>query len=148
MDPDFLDLPPEVIQLTMKTHQKYFAVEDKAGKIAPKFVVIANQDAPDGGKAIAAGNARVLSARLSDARHFWDLDRAKGLEAMAKELNKVTFHEKLGTVADKAERVAALAKRRSPRRWAPIRSSPSSPRNSPRPTSSARWSTSSPSFRA
>ncbi len=114
MDPAFLDLPPEVIQLTMKTHQKYFAVEDKAGRIAPKFVVIANQDAPDGGKAIAAGNARVLSARLSDARHFWDLDRAKGLEAMAGELNKVTFHEKLGTVADKAERVAALAKELAP----------------------------------
>ncbi|MCR9130827.1 MAG: glycine--tRNA ligase subunit beta [Alphaproteobacteria bacterium] len=114
MAPDFLDLPPEVIQLTMKTHQKYFAVEDKAGRIAPKFVVIANQAAPDGGKAIAAGNARVLSARLSDARHFWDLDRAKGLEAMAGELNKVTFHEKLGTVADKAERVAALAKELAP----------------------------------
>jgi glycyl-tRNA synthetase beta chain len=110
MDPGFLDLPPEVIQLTMKTHQKYFAVEDKSGKITAKFVVIANQDAPDGGTAIAAGNARVLSARLSDARHFWDLDRAKGLEAMADELSKVTFHEKLGTVADKTERVAALAR--------------------------------------
>ncbi|MEQ8434820.1 MAG: glycine--tRNA ligase subunit beta [Oceanicaulis sp.] len=110
MDPGFLDLPPEVIQLTMKTHQKYFAVEDAGGKITSKFVVIANQDAPDGGAAIAAGNARVLSARLSDARHFWDLDRAKGLEAMAGELSKVTFHEKLGTVADKTARVAALAR--------------------------------------
>ncbi|MGX6647321.1 glycine--tRNA ligase subunit beta [Maricaulaceae bacterium MS644] len=114
MDPGFLDLPPEVIQLTMKTHQKYFAVADSGGKIAPKFVVIANQDAPDGGAAIAAGNARVLSARLSDARHFWDLDRAKGLEAMAAELSKVTFHDKLGTVADKTERVAALARELAP----------------------------------
>ncbi|MFW5660965.1 MAG: glycine--tRNA ligase subunit beta, partial [Oceanicaulis sp.] len=114
MDPEFLDLPPEVIQLTMKTHQKYFAVQDKDGKLAPKFVVIANQDAPDGGEAIAAGNARVLSARLSDARHFWDLDRRKGLEAMAFELSKVTFHEKLGTVADKVERVAALARELAP----------------------------------
>ncbi len=114
MDPGFLDLPPEVIQLTMKTHQKYFAVEDSSGKITSKFVVIANQDAPDGGTAIAAGNARVLSARLSDARHFWDLDRAKGLEAMAGELSKVTFHEKLGTVADKTERVAALARELAP----------------------------------
>ena len=114
MDPGFLDLPPEVIQLTMKTHQKYFAVEDSNGKIAPKFVVIANQDAPDGGAAIAAGNARVLSARLSDARHFWDLDRAKGLEAMAGELSKVTFHDKLGTAADKTERVAALARELAP----------------------------------
>ncbi|XBQ15139.1 MAG: glycine--tRNA ligase subunit beta [Oceanicaulis sp.] len=114
MEPGFLDLPPEVIQLTMKTHQKYFAVQDKDGKLAPKFVVIANQDAPDGGAAIAAGNARVLSARLSDARHFWDLDRKKGLEAMAGELGKVTFHEKLGTVADKVERVAALARELAP----------------------------------
>lgn len=115
MDPDFLDLPPEVIALTMKTHQKYFAVRDpKFGKLTSKFVVLANQDAPDGGKAIAAGNARVLSARLSDARHFWDLDRKTGLEAMASELGKVTFHEKLGTVADKVERVAMLARELAP----------------------------------
>jgi glycyl-tRNA synthetase beta chain len=115
MDTGFLDLPPEVITLTMRTHQKYFAVRDpKTGALAPKFVTIANQTAPDGGKAIAAGNARVLSARLSDARHFWDLDRAKGLEAMAGELSKVTFHDKLGTVADKTARVAALARELAP----------------------------------
>lgn len=114
MDPDFLDLPPEVIQLTMKTHQKYFAVARADGSLAANFVVIANQDAPDGGKAIAAGNARVLSARLSDARHFWDKDIARGLEDMAKDLSKVTFHEKLGTVADKVERVAALARELAP----------------------------------
>ncbi len=114
MDPEFLDLPPEVITLTMKTHQKYFAVQDKTGKLVSKFVVIANQDAPDGGVAIAAGNARVLSARLSDARHFWDLDRKTGLESMGKELSKVTFHEKLGTVADKTERVATLARELAP----------------------------------
>ncbi|MGY6627384.1 MAG: glycine--tRNA ligase subunit beta [Oceanicaulis sp.] len=111
MDTGFLDLPPEVITLTMRTHQKYFAVRDPGtGALAPKFVTIANQTAPDGGAAIAAGNARVLSARLSDARHFWDLDRAKGLDAMAGELSKVTFHDKLGTVADKTARVAALAR--------------------------------------
>ena len=115
MDPAFLDLPPEVITLTMKVHQKYFAVRDpKTGKLAPKFVMIANQDAPDGGKAIAAGAARVLSARLSDARHFWDIDRKRGLEAMAGELSKVTFHEKLGTVSDKVERVAKLARELAP----------------------------------
>ncbi|MBO6764763.1 glycine--tRNA ligase subunit beta [Maricaulis sp.] len=115
MDPDFLDLPPEVITLTMKTHQKYFAVK-KPGEtgVTSKFVVIANQVAPDGGKAIAAGNARVLSARLSDARHFWDNDRKTPLDEMAKELSKVTFHEKLGTVADKVERVAALARELAP----------------------------------
>lgn len=115
IDPAFLDLPAEVIALTMKVHQKYFAVRDpKTGAIAPKFVKIANQDATDGGKAIAHGAARVVSARLSDARHFWDLDRKRGLEAMAGELSKVTFHEKLGTLADKVERVAALARELAP----------------------------------
>ena len=115
MDPDFLDLPPEVITLTMKTHQKYFAVRDpKTGELVSKFVTIANQVAPDGGVAIAAGNARVLSARLSDARHFWDNDRKTPLSEMAAQLSKVTFHEKLGTVADKVERVAALARELAP----------------------------------
>ncbi|MCC5980292.1 MAG: glycine--tRNA ligase subunit beta, partial [Oceanicaulis sp.] len=115
IDPAFLDLPAEVIALTMKVHQKYFAVRDpKTGQIAPKFVKIANQDATDGGKAIAHGAGRVVSARLSDARHFWDLDRKRGLEAMAGELSKVTFHEKLGTLADKVERVAALARELAP----------------------------------
>ena len=115
MDPDFLSLPPEVITLTMKVHQKYFAVRDpKTGDLAAKFVVIANQKAPDGGKAIAAGNARVLSARLSDARHFWDLDRKTPLSDMAQELSKITFHKKLGTVADKVERVAKLARALAP----------------------------------
>lgn len=111
MDPDFLDLPPEVIQLTMKTHQKYFAVR-KPGEegVTSKFAVIANQEAPDGGVAIAAGNARVLSARLSDARHFWDNDRKKALESFAEELSKITFHEKLGTVADRVERIASLGR--------------------------------------
>ncbi len=110
MDTGFLDLPPEVITLTMRTHQKYFAVRDpKSGALAPKFVTIANQIAPDGGTAIAAGNARVLSARLSDARHFWDLDRAKGLDAMAGELSKVTFHDKLGSVAERSRRLGGLS---------------------------------------
>ncbi|MEP3072183.1 glycine--tRNA ligase subunit beta [Maricaulis sp.] len=117
MDPDFLDLPPEVITLTMKTHQKYFAVK-KPGEagVTSKFVVIANQVAPDGGQAIAAGNARVLSARLSDARHFWDNDRKTPLydwdrpgDDMFTQLEKVTFHQELGTVADKVDRVANLS---------------------------------------
>ena len=111
MDPDFLDLPPEVITLTMKTHQKYFAVRDpKTGDLSAHFVVIANQKAPDGGKAIAEGNARVLSARLSDARHFWDNDRKVALSARVDELKKITFHDKLGTVAQKVGRVAELSR--------------------------------------
>lgn len=113
MDPSFLDLPPEVIKLSMRTHQKYFAVRDPAkkdGGLAPKFVVVANLDATDGGKKIAEGNSRVLSARLNDARFFWDNDRKVSLESRFEKLGNIVFHEKLGTVKDKATRVMALAK--------------------------------------
>ncbi len=110
MDPKFLALPPEVITLSMRVHQKYFAVRDpKTGKLAPKFIVVANLEAEDGGKTIAAGNSKVLSARLSDAVFFYENDKAKKLEERFDSLGNIVFHEKLGTVKDKAERVAALA---------------------------------------
>mgnify|MGYP000275619830 CR=1 FL=1 len=112
MDPSFLDLPGEVIRLSMRTHQKYFAVRDpKSGKLAPHFVTVANVEAKDGGKAIAAGNARVLSARLNDARFFWDADRKTPLftDERREKLKKIVFHQKLGSVWDKVERVKALA---------------------------------------
>lgn len=111
MDPSFLDLPPEVIRLSMKVHQKYFAVRDpKTGGLAPHFVVVANVEAPDGGRALAGGNSRVLSARLNDARFFWDEDRKVGFEPWLKKLEGVTFHAKLGTMAQRVERIAALAR--------------------------------------
>ena len=110
MDPKFLSLPPEVIKLSMRTHQKYFAVRDpKTGDLAPKFVVVSNLRAADGGKTIAAGNSKVLSARLADAVFFWENDKAKPLEDNFDKLGAITFHEKLGTVKDKAERVKNLA---------------------------------------
>lgn len=116
MDPAFLELPPEVIQLSMRTHQKYFAVRDpKSGNLAPNFVVVANVDAADGGKAIAAGNRKVLSARLEDGRFFWENDKKTGLEAMAPKLAKIDFKKELGSVADKVERVAALARELAPK---------------------------------
>ena len=116
MDPDFLSLPPEVIQLSMRTHQKYFAVNDaKTGKLAPHFIVVANIDAADGGKKLAEGNSRVLSARLDDARFFWDLDKAKPLDEMAKKLSTIAFKAELGSLGDKVERVAALAKELAPK---------------------------------
>nr|WP_310523779.1 glycine--tRNA ligase subunit beta [Polymorphobacter sp.] len=112
-DPAFLAVPREVIQLTMRTNQKYFAVADTAGALAPGFVCVANLEASDGGAAIVAGNERVLSARLADAKFFWDQDvaaaRAGGLEVFAPKLGDIVFHEKLGTVADKVARVAKLA---------------------------------------
>jgi len=110
MDPAFLSLPPEVVRLSMKVHQKYFAVRDPATHgLAPHFVVVANVEATDGGKALAAGNSRVLSARLDDARFFWDEDLKTGFEIWAKKLEGVTFHAKLGTLAERVERIAALA---------------------------------------
>ena len=116
MDKAFLDLPGEVIRLSMRTHQKYFAVrEPGTGHLAPHFVVVANVEASDGGTAIAEGNSRVLSARLNDARFFWDNDRATPLEKMAEKLSAIDFKKELGTIADKVERVAALAGELAPK---------------------------------
>ncbi|MEZ5656223.1 MAG: glycine--tRNA ligase subunit beta [Sphingobium sp.] len=109
-DPDFLEVPPEVIQLTLRINQKYFVLRDKAGKLAPAFICTANIDAKDGGAAIVAGNGKVLAARLSDARFFWEQDKKTLLAVHAEKLSRITFHEKLGTVADKVERVAKLAR--------------------------------------
>lgn len=109
-DPAFLDVPPEVIQLTAAKNQKYFVCRDKAGKLAPTFVCTANIIASDGGASIVAGNQKVLAARLSDARFFWEQDKKKTLASHAEKLSEIVFHEKLGTVADKVERVAKLAR--------------------------------------
>jgi glycyl-tRNA synthetase beta chain len=109
-DPAFLEVPPEVIQLTTRINQKYFVVRDTAGALAPAFVCTANISAHDGGNAIVAGNEKVLAARLSDARFFWELDQKKTLAQHAEKLRNIVFHEKLGTVADKVERVAKLAR--------------------------------------
>ena len=115
MDPQFLTLPPEVIRLSMKVHQKYFAVRDPATHaLAPHFVVVANVEATDGGKALAAGNSRVLSARLDDARFFWDEDLKTGFDVWSRKLEGVTFHAKLGTLAERVARIAALAREIAP----------------------------------
>ena len=108
-DEAFLDVPPEVIQLTARVNQKYFICRDAAGKLANAFVCTANIEAKDGGTAIVDGNRKVLAARLSDARFFWEQDKKKPLAEQAQKLSRITFHEKLGTVADKVERVAKLA---------------------------------------
>ena len=106
---DFLEVPPETIQLTARVNQKYFVCEDEAGELANAFICTANIEAEDGGAQVVDGNRKVLAARLSDARFFWDVDRKKTLAEHAKGLERITFHEKLGTVADKVERVAKLA---------------------------------------
>lgn len=106
---DFLEVPPETIQLTARVNQKYFVCEDEAGSLANAFICTANIVATDGGAAIVDGNRKVLAARLSDARFFWQQDRKTPLSVHAEKLARITFHEKLGTVADKVARVANLA---------------------------------------
>ncbi|MFB9150352.1 glycine--tRNA ligase subunit beta [Roseovarius ramblicola] len=118
IDDDFLDLPPEVLQTSMKEHQKFFSVKNpKTGRIE-RFVTVANVETADHGATILAGNQKVLAARLSDAKFFWENDlrtvRERGLEGMAEGLRDVTFHNKLGSQADRVERIAALAREIAP----------------------------------
>ncbi len=108
-DPAFLSVPPEVIQLTARVNQKYFVCRDADGRLADAFVCTANIDAADGGDRIVEGNRKVLAARLSDAKFFYETDLKTRLEDQLPKLDKIVFHEKLGTVADKVERVAKLA---------------------------------------
>ncbi len=109
-DAEYLSVPPEVIQLTARVNQKYFVCRDGMGQLANAFVCTANIVAHDGGAKIVEGNRKVLAARLSDARFFYDTDLKVPLEEQAKKLDRIVFHEKLGTVADKVERVAKLAR--------------------------------------
>ena len=118
IDQAFLGLPPEVLQTSMKEHQKFFSVRNpKTGRIE-RFVTVANIETRDHGATILAGNQKVLSARLSDARFFWENDlrtvKTKGLEGMAAGLASVTFHNKLGSQADRVARIEALAREIAP----------------------------------
>ncbi|OYX40057.1 glycine--tRNA ligase subunit beta [Sphingomonas sp. 32-62-10] len=109
-DEAFLSVPPEVIQLTARVNQKYFVCSDADGKLANAFICTANIDAADGGAKIIDGNRKVLAARLSDAKFFYDTDLKVPLDEQSKKLDRIVFHEKLGTVADKVVRVAKLAR--------------------------------------
>ncbi|MCP3735993.1 glycine--tRNA ligase subunit beta [Sphingomonas sp. RP10(2022)] len=109
-DAEFLTVPPEVIQLTARVNQKYFVCRDASGALANAFICTANIEASDGGAKIVEGNRKVLAARLSDARFFYDTDLKTPLEEQAAKLSNIVFHEKLGTVADKVDRVAKLAR--------------------------------------
>ena len=109
IDGQFLELPPEVLIVSMRTHQRYFATTKPDGALANRFVVVANNVARDGGKTIVEGNERVLRARLADAKFFWDQDRKARLEDRLPALRDIVFHAKLGTQAERVERIAALA---------------------------------------
>ena len=109
-DEAFLDVPPEVIITSIRSHQKCFALRDPGtGKLANKFLLVSNLIAADEGKAIIAGNERVIAARLSDAKFFWDQDKKHTLESRLPKLNDLIFHAQLGTVHDKAHAIAKLA---------------------------------------
>jgi len=107
---EFMDVPAEILQTSMRTHQKYFSLRDpKTGKMANRFALVANMIAKDGGKEIVAGNDRVLRARLSDAKFFWDEDRKHPLESRVEKLKGIVFHAKLGTQFERVERIEKLA---------------------------------------
>ncbi len=116
---DFLGLPPEVLQTSMREHQKFFSVKNpRTGRIE-KFITVANRETTDNGATILAGNQKVLSARLADAKFFWENDlriakSAAGMGAWVENLGNVTFHNKLGTQAARIDRIAALAREIAP----------------------------------
>ena len=110
IDQTFMDVPAEILQTSMRTHQKYFSLRDPSTlTLANRFVVVANMVADDGGAAIVAGNERVLRARLSDAKFFWDQDRKRTLESRVQDLQDIVFHAKLGTQLARVKRLELLA---------------------------------------
>ena len=110
IDAGFMDLPPEVMQVSMRVNQRYFSLRHPDGTAADRFAFAANIEATDGGAAIVAGNERVLRARFSDARYFWDLDRRTPLAGRVPVLDGVTFHAELGSQGDRVRRIASLAR--------------------------------------
>ena len=109
MDEAFLEIPQEVLTTTMRKNQKYFALITPDGTLAPRFIMIVNKETPDQGASIIAGNERVLRSRLADAKFFWDQDLQSSLESRLYRLETITFHAKLGTLAEKVARVGKLA---------------------------------------
>ena len=109
IDAEYMDVPAEVLTAAMRGHQKYIALRNPDESLAPKFIFVANLEAVDGGAAIIAGNERVLRARLSDAKFFWDQDRAQPLRVNVLDLEGVIFHADIGTLAEKVYRMEIMA---------------------------------------
>lgn len=115
-DASFLDIPAEAIRATIRANQKCFVLRKGGSEdLAPAFILVSNLVATDGGQAITAGNERVVRARLSDAKFFWETDKATRLEDRLPKLDAIVFHEKLGTQGERIARIAALAKDLAPR---------------------------------
>ncbi|HEY0293518.1 MAG TPA: glycine--tRNA ligase subunit beta, partial [Hansschlegelia sp.] len=112
---EFLEVPDEAIRATIRANQKCFVLSDPAtGRLANRFILTANLDAADGGAAVIHGNERVVRARLSDARFFWETDKKTPPESRLEKLKSITFHEKLGTQYERVDRIARLAKELAP----------------------------------
>ncbi|GBQ56620.1 glycine--tRNA ligase subunit beta [Komagataeibacter swingsii] len=109
IDDEFMTLPPEVMQVSMRVNQRYFALRNADGSAAPRFAFVANLLPRDGGALTIAGNERVLRARFADARHFWDLDRTRTLESRVPELDRIVFHAALGSQGERVKRIVRLA---------------------------------------
>src|SRR5207302_8606439 len=108
--PEFMDLPPEILQLSMRTHRKYLGLRDgRSGKLADRFAMVTNMITADDAKDIIKGNERVLRPRLSDAKFFWEQDRKRTLESRLPALKQVVFHAQLGSQFDRVQRITALA---------------------------------------
>ena len=110
IDPIFMDLPPEVMQVSMRVNQRYFALRHADGRIAPYFAFVANIIPSDEGKLVIKGNERVLRARFADAQHFWNLDRKHTLESRLPVLEDITFHARIGSQGERVRRIVRLAK--------------------------------------
>ncbi len=113
-DASFLAIPPEAIRATIRANQKCFVLRGPDGALANRFILTANIAAHDGGEAIVAGNERVVRARLSDAKFFWDGDLKVPLADRLEKLRSIVYHEKLGTQFERVERIAALARELAP----------------------------------
>lgn len=113
-DQRFMSIPHEVLVTTMRINQKYLSVQDRNGKIVPRFITVANIDAPDGGEKIISGNEYVLTARLSDAEFFWNQDRRVSLESRIHSLENMVYHEKIGSVAQRIVRIRSCVDRLAP----------------------------------
>ncbi len=130
----FLSIPPEVIRATIRNNQKCFVLRDpRTAKLANKFILVANTEAADGGKAIVAGNERVIRARLSDAKFFYETDLKTRLEDRLPKFEHIVFHEKLGTQAERIARIERLAGRARADRSAPTSRRRSARHGSARP---------------
>lgn len=120
IDETFMDLPPEVMQVSMRVNQRYFALVRDDGSAAPRFAFVANLQPTDGGALTIAGNERVLRARFADARHFWDLDRARPLASRVAALDAIVFHAALGSQGARVRRIVRLAGLLAPMVGAPV----------------------------